>query len=64
MKGNGAVQPLLFTMGNILSWVVEQITASSFIYLTCASCLVAGELGFVGGLETYVCKKESCFIYF
>lgn len=26
MKGNGVVQPLLFTMGNLLSWVVEQIT--------------------------------------
>ena len=29
MKGNGAVQPLLFTMGNLLSEVVEQITTFS-----------------------------------
>lgn len=34
MKGNWAVQPLLFTMGNLLHEVVEQITTFSLPFLT------------------------------
>lgn len=34
MKGNGAVQPLLFTMGDLLSEAVEQITTFSLPFLT------------------------------
>lgn len=33
MKGNGAVQPLIFTMGNLLSEAVGQITTFSLPFL-------------------------------
>lgn len=33
MKGNRAVQPLLFTMGNLLSEAVEQITTFTLPFL-------------------------------
>lgn len=52
MKGNGAVQPLLFTMGNILSQVVEQIAASSFIFFNVCLFFCGRRAGLCMGWQT------------
>lgn len=56
MKGNGAVQPLLFTMGILLSEVVEQITTSSLpFFLTSTETVTVCLYIFVVGRKELSC---------